>query len=48
VGDIDRRGGCGYVALAADSPTMRSVMDNGQGDRRSRASMKSLFDEVLT
>ena len=38
----------GFTNPAADGSMMRSAMYNEQADRRSWASMKSLFDEVLT
>ncbi|KRR04767.1 hypothetical protein CQ12_21125 [Bradyrhizobium jicamae] len=33
---------------AADGAIIRAALYNEQADRRSRASMKSLFDDVLT
>jgi hypothetical protein len=38
----------GFTNPAAAGSIMRAELDNEQADRRSRASMKSLFDEVLT
>jgi dienelactone hydrolase len=38
----------GFTNPAADGSMMRTAMYNEQADRRSWASMKSLFDEVLT
>jgi dienelactone hydrolase len=38
----------GFTNPAADGSMMRSALYNEQADRRSWASMKSLFDEVLT
>jgi dienelactone hydrolase len=38
----------GFTNPAADGSMMRTAMYNQQADRRSWASMKSLFDEVLT
>ena len=38
----------GFTNPAADGSLMRTALYNEQADRRSWASMKSLFDEVLT
>jgi len=38
----------GFTNPAADGSMMRTALYNEQADRRSWASMKSLFDEVLT
>jgi len=38
----------GFTNPAADGSMMRTARYNAQADRRSWASMKSLFDEVLT
>jgi len=38
----------GFTNRAADGSMMRTALYNEQADRRSWASMKSLFDEVLT
>jgi dienelactone hydrolase len=38
----------GFTNPAADGSMMRAALCNEQADRRSWASMKSLFDEVLT
>jgi dienelactone hydrolase len=38
----------GEAAKAADGSMMRTARYNAPADRRSWASMKSLFDEVLT
>jgi dienelactone hydrolase len=38
----------GFTNPAADGSVMRTALYNEQADRRSWASMKSLFDEVLT
>ena len=38
----------GFTNPAADGSMMRTALYSGQADRRSWASMKSLFDEVLT
>jgi dienelactone hydrolase len=38
----------GFANPAADGSMMRTALYNAQADRRSWASMKSLFDEVLT
>jgi dienelactone hydrolase len=38
----------GFTNPAADGSIMRTALYNEQADRRSWASMKSLFDEVLT
>ena len=38
----------GFTNPAADGSMMRTAMYNEQADRRSWASMKGLFDEVLT
>ena len=38
----------GFTNPAADGSMMRTAMYNEQADRRSWASMQSLFDEVLT
>jgi dienelactone hydrolase len=38
----------GFTNPAADGSVMRTALYNKQADRRSWASMKSLFDEVLT
>jgi dienelactone hydrolase len=38
----------GFTNLAADGSMMRTALYNEQADRRSWASMRSLFDEVLT
>jgi len=37
----------GFTNLAADGPIMRAALYNERADRRSWASMRSLFDEVL-
>ena len=38
----------GFTNPAADGSMMRTALYNEQADRRSWASMKGLFDEVLT
>ncbi|MCK1511227.1 dienelactone hydrolase family protein [Bradyrhizobium sp. 190] len=38
----------GFTNPAADGSMMRTALYNEQADRRSWASMTSLFDEVLT
>ncbi|WP_161853885.1 hypothetical protein [Bradyrhizobium sp. CCBAU 051011] len=38
----------GFTNPAADGSMLRTTLYNEQADRRSWASMKSLFDEVLT
>ena len=38
----------GFTNPAADGSMMRTALYNAQADRRSWASMQSLFDEVLT
>ncbi len=37
----------GFTNPAADGSMLRSALYNAQADRRSWASMRSLFDEVL-
>ncbi|WP_213289477.1 hypothetical protein [Bradyrhizobium sp. sGM-13] len=37
-----------WACSAADDPIMRAALYNEQAERRSWASMRSLFDEALT